>query len=35
MLATFGARLFERNVLDGLQRLKRAAEARFRDRVAG
>jgi hypothetical protein len=35
MLATFGAGLFERNVQDGLQRLKRAAEARHRDRLAG
>jgi hypothetical protein len=34
LLGMFGAGLFERGVEDSLQRLKRAAEARWRDRAA-
>jgi hypothetical protein len=33
MLERFGGKLFERGVEDGLQRLKRAAEARYRGSV--
>jgi hypothetical protein len=35
VLETFGAGLFERNVADALRRLKREAEARYRDRTVG
>jgi hypothetical protein len=34
MLEKFGGKRFEREVEDTLQRLKRAAEARYRSRVA-
>ena len=34
MLERFGSKRFEREVEDTLQRLKRAAEARYRRRVA-
>jgi hypothetical protein len=34
MLEKFGSKRFEREIEDTLQRLQRAAEARYRNRVA-
>ena len=34
MLEHFGGKLFERDVQDSLQRLKRQAEARYRSSIA-